>query len=196
MNEIQPLPPRLARIALTPFLRAADVDSVPGDLLEEYREVKVPTLGVNGANVWYLRQVLSLAWHALWPALLGMAALRLVASLIPPDVLRIPSLVQVPGVSVVDAGLFVVIGFHGARRGGRIGSGIAMCAVVGFAGFALFLVYGVVQTPDLFVVPFQKPFVFAILAIAFAIAETFAMVTGAFGAAIGRRRRPTELRLS
>lgn len=197
MNEIQPLPPRLARIVLTPFLREADVDSVPGDLLEEYREVKVPALGVTGANLWYVRQVLSVAWHALWPSLLGMAVLRLVVFLIPPEVVRIPSLVQVPGVSVLDAAFFTVVGFHGARRAGRIGSGIIMSAVVGFAGFAAFLVYGVIHSPGLFVVPFEQPFVFAILAVALAIAETFAIVTGAFGAAIGRQRRPSErLRVS
>jgi hypothetical protein len=53
-------PPRWAEWLLEAILPPRDRDTIPGDLLEEYREVIVPTRGRARANRWYLRQVLSL----------------------------------------------------------------------------------------------------------------------------------------
>ncbi|HEY1215966.1 MAG TPA: hypothetical protein VGE93_20245, partial [Bryobacteraceae bacterium] len=36
-------------------------ESISGDLLEEYREQMLPRLGVLGSNLWYLRQLISIA---------------------------------------------------------------------------------------------------------------------------------------
>jgi hypothetical protein len=55
-----PSPPRWAELVLRGLLRPRDRDTVSGDLLEEYREVAVPVLGLGRARVWYLRQTLSL----------------------------------------------------------------------------------------------------------------------------------------
>jgi hypothetical protein len=54
-------PPQWAESLLRLMLRPEDRESVSGDLLEEYRESIVPTLGA-WANRWYIRQA---AWYAL-----------------------------------------------------------------------------------------------------------------------------------
>src|SRR5262245_27194604 len=53
-------PPRWAEWLLRAMLTARDRDTIPGDLLEEYREVILPARGRFRATLWYLRQVLSL----------------------------------------------------------------------------------------------------------------------------------------
>jgi len=54
-------PPRWAESLLIHMLKPRDRESIPGDLFEEYREDRVPALGRARANLWYCRQVLSLA---------------------------------------------------------------------------------------------------------------------------------------
>lgn len=54
-------PPRLLERALLLFLTARDRETISGDLLEDYREERLPRLGPLRANLWYLRQSLSLA---------------------------------------------------------------------------------------------------------------------------------------
>lgn len=67
-------PPRLAERLLRLLLVDRDRDTISGDLLEEYREVAVPTRGVSGARWWYRRQVAGLVWRALrLPAMIGLA---------------------------------------------------------------------------------------------------------------------------
>ncbi|MHB8734886.1 MAG: hypothetical protein ACYC6M_06245 [Terriglobales bacterium] len=57
----QPGPPRWLQSALRYVLPARDRETIAGDLLEEYREEQAPRLGLVGANLWYLRQLVSLA---------------------------------------------------------------------------------------------------------------------------------------
>ena len=59
-------PPRLLERALLLFLAERDRETVSGDLLEEYREEQLPRLGTLRANLWYLRQAVSVAWIRLW----------------------------------------------------------------------------------------------------------------------------------
>jgi len=54
-----PKPPLLLERTLLLFLKARDRETISGDLLEEYREEKLPTLGHARANFWYFRQVIS-----------------------------------------------------------------------------------------------------------------------------------------
>lgn len=54
-------PPRWLERALVLLLAPRDRQTIPGDLWEEYREEKLPTLGPARANYWYLRQVMSFA---------------------------------------------------------------------------------------------------------------------------------------
>jgi hypothetical protein len=60
---------RLLGLTLTP----RDQQTIPGDLLEEYRERVGQGRPVRSANRWYARQVASLLWMAALPGLLLLA---------------------------------------------------------------------------------------------------------------------------
>ena len=55
-------PPRWAESLLRHVLKPRDQESILGDLLEEYREERLSKLGRTGANLWYIRQMLSIAF--------------------------------------------------------------------------------------------------------------------------------------
>jgi hypothetical protein len=59
-------PPRLLESFLLLFLADRDRETISGDLFEEYCEVQLPRLGSMRANMWYLRQSVSLASVRLW----------------------------------------------------------------------------------------------------------------------------------
>lgn len=66
-------PPRWSESLLRALLRDRDRDTISGDLLEEYRESAVPTLGERGARRWYRRQVAWLVWREVrLPTLVGL----------------------------------------------------------------------------------------------------------------------------
>ena len=54
-------PPLFIERILLLVLSARDRESISGDLLEEYREEKLPALGSVRANYWYLRQIIGFA---------------------------------------------------------------------------------------------------------------------------------------
>jgi hypothetical protein len=80
-------PPRWAETLLRLLLTPKDRESVSGDLLEEYRDTIVPTLG-PAADRWYVRQVGSFLLRASWAwgAILGAALVirYLLDTLVPP----------------------------------------------------------------------------------------------------------------
>jgi hypothetical protein len=61
IDERTGTPPRWAEIAIERILAETDGQTVAGDLREEYVEAILPRLGRLRADLWYLRQVLSLA---------------------------------------------------------------------------------------------------------------------------------------
>ena len=67
-------PPRWSEKLLRSLLLDRDRDTISGDLLEEYREVALPTRGAKGARWWYRRQVAGFLWHtAQLPLMIGLA---------------------------------------------------------------------------------------------------------------------------
>ena len=54
-------PPRWAESLLVFLLRPCDQETIPGDLLEEYREERLPLLGHARADYWYIRQIFIIA---------------------------------------------------------------------------------------------------------------------------------------
>jgi hypothetical protein len=54
-------PPLWAESLLIGLLPPRDREAISGDLLEEYREERLPTLGRMRANFWYFRQVIAIA---------------------------------------------------------------------------------------------------------------------------------------
>src|SRR5262249_8857568 len=101
MTGTQPNPPRLAYALLQALLRPSDSESIPGDLLEEYREVRRPQIGRLRADAWYIKHVLSVLWRVMWPCIVAITAQRIIAFPLPNG--WNPSLVPAPGVSLFDA---------------------------------------------------------------------------------------------
>jgi hypothetical protein len=88
---IEKSPPRWLEGLLLHFLPARNRETISGDLLEEYREEQAPRSGALRANIWYLRQILSLI--PLWD---------LVA-------VRLNQLLMVATVFIVAAGVWLAI---------------------------------------------------------------------------------------
>jgi hypothetical protein len=68
-------PPGWAEALLRVCLTSDEVDSVSGDLLEEYRDNVLPKYGQRRADRWYTIQVLGFVWRdaRLWAALFSAA---------------------------------------------------------------------------------------------------------------------------
>ena len=54
-------PPRWAEAMLMRLLKPNEREAISGDLLEEYREERLPAMGRVRAGFWYLRQVIGIA---------------------------------------------------------------------------------------------------------------------------------------
>ena len=61
-----PHPPGLAELILRGLLPLDMRETVSGDLLEEYRESRVPAVGEFRADLWYWRQVGGMWLRAYW----------------------------------------------------------------------------------------------------------------------------------
>ncbi len=193
MNDMMPAPPRWAELLLISLLKPADAESISGDLLEEYRAVRRPALGSFRADAWYIKHVLSVLWRILWPCAIAIAALHLVTFPLPA---WNPSLVPAPGVSLLDAAIFLWASFYGARHTGRVVTGVICAIVTSVLGFKITVAYAAVTTPGLLLAPFEQPFVMVILSLLFALALGFGVAVGTAGAVVGRWLSPAAPRPS
>jgi len=194
MIDEQANPPRLAQALLDVIVRPRDAESIAGDLLEEYRLVQRPARGEFGANRWYAGQILRMLWRLVWPFALALLAARsvLIAFLsFPLSGSWNPSLVPAPNVSMLDALLFLAAGYYGARRTGRLATGIVNAGVLGLIDFALFGGFVTLLVPTLLASIREKPFILVIGGTFLAIAMGFALALGALGAMVGRWRTAT-----
>jgi hypothetical protein len=98
-------------------------------------------------------------------------------------------------VSLLDAVIFVCAGYFGARRTGRLVSGIVMAGLTSLVGFTMFFIYVAMRDPSLLGAPFDKPFIAVILLTLLAIALGFGIALGTLGATAGRLV-PTSGRIS
>jgi hypothetical protein len=123
-----PNPPVLPQALLHLLLPVEVRESVVGDLLEEYRDSRVPTMGRFRANLWYWRQVCGFWLRAYWAFVVpvfGLFALRDVSS-----VFRGPS--GHPAVNVeflfslvtLSPFVFLLLGAYGSWRTRRWAGGI------------------------------------------------------------------------
>ena len=87
-NDSNAQPPRWAEALLRLLLRPEDRETISGDLLEEYRDTIVPTLGL-AADRWYVQQVASFLFRAswVWGVSIGYALVvrYLLDTLVPPE---------------------------------------------------------------------------------------------------------------
>jgi hypothetical protein len=190
MIDEQANPPRLAQMLLHTALRPHDAETIAGDLLEEYRAVRRPSLGRLRADVWYVLHVLSVAGRPVWPFALALVAVKLVlaAFMLLPLSGWNPSLIPAPNVSLLDALFFLGAGYYAARRTGRVATGIVSSGLLGLIDFAIFAAYVTLGVPTLFASIVEKPFILVIGSVFLAIAATFALTLGAVGAAVGAAR--------
>ncbi|HZM92968.1 MAG TPA: permease prefix domain 2-containing transporter [Vicinamibacterales bacterium] len=192
MSDTQMDPPRWAHALLKSFVRPSDTESIPGDLLEEYREVKRPLLGRRRADAWYVKQAFSVLWSVVWPCVVAIAVLRILSFPLPRG--WNPSLVPAPGASLLDALVFLWAGYYGSQRNGRLSTGIVTATVTSVLGFTTFFIYAAITRPALLLAPFANPFIFVIMTVLLAIAVTFGIVAGMAGAAAGRWFPPSRWR--
>src|SRR6516164_2114869 len=90
-----PHPPEVADLILRGLLPLDMSETVSGDLLEEYRESRVPAIGEFRADLWYWRQVGGMWLRAYWWLVVSVVLLLVVSDLF--NTFRAPS-----GVSYLD----------------------------------------------------------------------------------------------
>jgi hypothetical protein len=148
-ERVNPRPPRPAEALVRMVIEPRHRDSLSGDLLEEYRDTIVPSLGAGGADRWYVARALGFLWRAIWPWATLIAAVLVARGLV--DTLAptryVPGVVH-PRSSIMSGALMAVwlsSGFVGAWRLGRIGSGILVAFSAAVAGGALSVVGSLLQ---------------------------------------------------
>ena len=184
MTSNEPSPPRWAESTLKSLLRPSDRESISGDLLEEYREVRRPQLGAIRANAWYVKQMLSVLWRLLWPCLFVLTALTLLSLKI--KALWYGSLVQAPLVSLADALIYVWGGYYASRRTGLIRTGIIVAGATSLIAFTILFTSLAILNPSLLVAPFTKPFIVFILSVMLLLALSVGIVAGTVGGVFGK----------
>jgi hypothetical protein len=126
-------PPSWAEALLRALLKPGDVDSVSGDLLEEYRESVHPARGQRKADVWYVTQVLGFVSRGarVWAALFGAAFVTRTALdwLAPPLDFHTRSTVS----TALGVGILVASGLWASWRSGWFVAG----TIVGVATTAI-----------------------------------------------------------
>lgn len=192
-NELSP--PRWAEAMLRSLVRPSDRESISGDLLEEYRAVRHPTLGAFRANAWYVKHVLSVLWRLIWPCALALAGLTLLSPIAKgwsrEGFVGYGSLVQAPGLSLLHALIYLWAGYHGSRRTHLIRTGMLAAGVTSFIGFTVLFTAIAIRDPGLILAPFFNPFIFVILSVLLLLALGYGVLVGAVGGVIGRWDAPT-----
>ncbi len=135
-------PPRWAGWILDLLLTPADRETVSGDLLEEYRDAKLPALGRRRANAWYVRHVLGYFSRAAWPFVLWLSAIHVARDLFNTfqnvDAFTNARMEQAFTVTLFPAMLLIAV--YGGRKTGRVGGGILLtCGAQAAAWFILIL---------------------------------------------------------
>jgi hypothetical protein len=218
MMTEQANPPRWAEALLRLLLRPSDRDAISGDLLEEYRAARRPSLGALRANIWYLRHVVSMLWHLIRPCALVLVGINLLRVFLgvsgewfassPPPMTMLAlmarglfygSVVQAPGIAFLDALIYLWVGYRGSRRTRLIKTGMLTAGGTSVVAFTVLFTGIAIRTPGLLLAPFLNPFVFVILATLLLIALGYGVLVGAVGAIVGRWATPEvprEVRVS
>lgn len=201
-------PPPWADATLRSLLRPADRESISGDLLEEYRAVRRPALGLLGADVWYLTQVISILWRLIWPGAVVLAVQAVFLALTvfrpghhaphqihqtPPmwlslafNVFWYGSIVGAPGVSLLDATIYFFVAYRGVQRTRLITTGVLAATATSLVGFVVLFTSAAMVTPSLAVALFANPGLFVILSAYLLVPLTYAILVGTVAGAFSR----------
>lgn len=194
-----PTPPRWADILLRTILKAADVDSVSGDLLEDYRDAVYPSRGPAAADAWYVIQVLGFVLRSarVWGLLLAVAYLARQALDWLAPAANLQTLMARSVVSTwLGIGLLLALGLWASMRSESLFAG----TLVGIAGTAIAAVVSVVGAGILLAI-WHDPATMAAIRSTGGISEVFELpilmilpgavlgtVGGALGAVVQRLR--------
>jgi hypothetical protein len=137
-------PPHWAQSLLGLLVSGRNRDGILGDLVEEYRESRLPARGAAAADRWYVRQVFGFYWRncAPWGVMLGLVlTTRDVMDLaMPTSDYRLRAAVC----TYIGFSIFGLAAIRAAWRSGRALSGLAVCfgatviaSVIGFAAPAV-----------------------------------------------------------
>jgi hypothetical protein len=201
-------PPRWAETILQYLLKPSDIDSTVGDLLEEYRAARRPSLGAVRANLWYVVQVLSILWRLIPPAALVLAAqsVFLASTVFRPghhaahqSPLGLPafgsitllivwygSIVGTPGVSIFDAVIYFLISYRGVQHTRRIATGVILAAVTSGVAMLVLFAAAATITPGLAVAVVAQPLLLLILSVYVAVPLAYSILLGLLAGIAGR----------
>ena len=143
-----------------------------------------PVLGAVRADAWYVKHLLSVLWRLMWPCALTLMALIVAAFKV--KALWYGSLVQAPLVSLACGVTYFCAGYFAARRTGLVRTGTIVASAASVIGFLVQFTGFAIDEPRLVAAPFDKPFIFVILAVYLLIAMTYAAVAGFVGGMFGR----------
>jgi glucose-6-phosphate-specific signal transduction histidine kinase len=158
-------------------VRPSDRESISGDLLEEYRAARRPTLGAARANAWYVKHVVSVLWHLIRPYALVLAAqgVLLAVTVFRPghhapnfrpelshtfvtmaavQAVLYGSVMPAPGVSLFDALIYFAAAYHGVQRTRLTRTGLLAAGATSLVGFAVLFAAAAMITPGLVLAPF------------------------------------------
>jgi hypothetical protein len=207
MKSSEPSPPRWAEAILRSLVRAADRESISGDLLEEYRESRRPALGAMSANAWYIKHVCSVLWHQIRPCVAALIVAQVLFGLLitlerpEPGLMALllkglwyGSFVQAPGVSLVDAVIYFWAGYLGSRRTGLVRTGMLTAGATSVVGAITLFSAMAIRAPGLLLAPLSKPFIFVIVSVLLSIALGYSVVVGSLGGLFARWLPPMTAR--
>lgn len=126
-----------ADIVLRLVLRDRDRETISGDLLEEYYEEALPSLGALRARLWYARQVASFISPVTWGLTIGIAAgaLQLIDTAIEPladD--SAPGMLVIVGTLLV---LWTAASYLATQRADRFREAVLAGLLVGLASICV-----------------------------------------------------------
>jgi hypothetical protein len=96
------------------------------------------------------------------------------------------SLVQAPGVSLLDALIYLWAGYHGSQRTRLIRTGIVAAGSTSLVGFTTLFAAAALRTPSLLIGPIENPGSLLIFSALLLTALGFGVVLGSIGGAVGR----------
>ncbi len=209
MTTLEPSPPRWVEAILRSVLRPADRESISGDLLEEYREVRRPALGAFRANAWYIKHVSSVLWQLIQPyaLVLGAQGVLLAVTVFRPGhhaanfrpemrhtfltmmlvkSLWYGSIVGTPGVSLFDAAIYFFVAFRGVQRTRLIRTGMLAAGATSFVGMTVLFAAASIITPGLVLAIFVNPLLLLIVSVYLLIPLGYGVFIGALAGIAGK----------
>lgn len=141
-------PPSWAQALLTWLVPLSSAESIPGDLLEEYRDAVRPSRGQWRANLWYLKQVAGFLCRLTWMFVVLNAAAVILRTILdtfaPPGFAPHSYQLRSSASTYSAAGTFLLAGVYGGYRMGRARAGALAAVTASAVGFALALIFEIV----------------------------------------------------